>query len=123
MKKILFVICFIFVFALQTQAQMEAWDGQINKKYNISMSLTPTEKVGNLQSYTGEYSYTNQTNSLTLTGKINVKTGQFAFTEYNPEGKITGYFNGVRKNDTVTGTWTSFDKKRNFPFKIVKEIG
>ena len=120
----LFLMIMLFVGANNAFAQMqeggaqEEYMGVIGKDLYINMTLYPLQTVGSLVSYEGNYSYAKTGGMMTITGKINKKTGTFAFTEKNESGTTTGFFNGKKKGDKVAGKWTSFDQKTNFTFDL-----
>lgn len=122
MKKLKFIASFfiimLFVGANSAFAQTEQYVGVIGKDMYITMTLDPMETQGFLVSYQGTYSYAKTGGLMLLTGKINKKTGIFAFTEQNESGTKTGFFNGKKKGDKVVGKWTSFDQKKNFTFDL-----
>ena len=126
MKKIKFLASFLimmlFVGANNAFAQAatatEQYVGVIGKDMYITMTLDVVEKKGFLVSYEGSYSYAKTGGLMLLVGKINKKTGAFAFTEKNESGVTTGFFNGKKKGDKVAGKWTSSDQKKNFTFDL-----
>ena len=128
MKKIKFIASFIIVmlfvgannaFAqVENNGAQEEYMGVIGKDMYINMTLYPIQTVGSLVTYEGNYSYAKTGGMMTVTGKINKKTGTFAFTEKNEKGTTTGFFNGKKKGDKVAGKWTSFDQKKNFTFDL-----
>ena len=128
MKKIkflqLFLIIMIFVGANNAFAQVEnngaqeEYMGVIGKDMYINMTLYPIQTVGSLVTYEGNYSYAKTGGMMTVTGKINKKTGTFAFTEKNEKGTTTGFFNGKKKGDKVAGQWSSYDQKTKYTFDL-----
>src|SRR6478609_4455357 len=87
------------------------YDGMIGK--NLSIEVTLYEYADSLS---GKYRYTSQVSFLTLKGIVNGK--QFELSEYDPKGKLTGYFKGERddKSQNVTGIWTNTKGNKAYPF-------
>ena len=96
----------------------EEYMGVIGKDMYITMILKPIEMKGETITYEGTYSYAKTGGLMLVMGKINTKTGTFAFTEKNEKGTTTGFFNGRKKGDKVTGKWSSYDQKTRFTFDL-----
>jgi len=87
------------------------YDGMIGKNLSIEVTLYEFD-----DSLSGKYRYTSQVTFLSLKGVVNGK--QYELSEYDPKGKLTGYFKGERdeKTQNVTGIWTNTKGNKAFPF-------
>lgn len=89
--------------------------GTINKKYPIQMSLMIEEEV-----IFGFYYYTSIGDPLSLSG--NIKNSNIVLKESDPNGNITGTFNGefLANGYSFSGEWISGDGTKTFSFELHK---
>jgi hypothetical protein len=96
----------------------KCFEGTINNKYKITMHL-----IKKSEGLNGYYYYQSQRIPLWLTGSIDINNN-IIIRELTREGKETGFFAGkFIKPDSLTGTWQSPDKKKQFPFSLKEKYG
>ena len=96
----------------QTKVTQQGYDGFINNKIPISLSLTVD---GNLVYGTLIYKKVGQPIKVIGT----VEQGSLLLHEFAAKAEITGIYYGVKKGDEVSGTWSSPSGKE-MPFIIKK---
>ncbi len=84
--------------------------GQINNKINLQLTLT---REGS--KLFGSYFYTAIGKPLRIEGSVGVNEN-FVISEFDSSGKKTGLFKGAFKDDEMSGTWSSPDGSKSFPF-------
>jgi len=94
------------------------YTGVIAGKYKFLMNLFFDEEKIN-----GEYRYYTQKDFLKVDGTYDAETKKFNLTEsiYNwkkKKSEITGYFEGTRSGNTVTGKWYNKDRNKTFDFVL-----
>jgi hypothetical protein len=90
----------------------KSFDGTINGKYGITMSLTKSTKKLN-----GTYTYKNQGIPIKISGTID-DNGNLTINEFNDKGIRTGIFKGQLNGNSITGHWTKPDGSKTMPFSI-----
>lgn len=86
--------------------------GAINQNIQIQMSIYPD---GN--NIVGTYFYESIGKEIALKGKA--ESNQIILDEFDESGTNTGTFKGTLKTvDTIEGTWSSPDGKKQYPFKL-----
>jgi hypothetical protein len=128
MKKSIAFLC-VFAFLLVASHTLFAQNGNSSNCQfvfkgtlagkSVTICFMPDENDGRVH---GEYYYGNGSNgvmSFTGTAKRQ-KDGSFAqrLEETNADGVVTGYFTGILAKGVMTGTWTSTDGKRSYPYKL-----
>jgi Ankyrin repeats (3 copies)/Ankyrin repeat len=86
--------------------------GQLNNKINLQMTLT--RQGSNLL---GSYFYTAIGTPIRIEGSVDVNES-FVISEFDSSGKKTGVFKGAFKDDEMSGTWSSPDGLKAFPFLL-----
>ncbi len=93
---------------------LKKYSGQIDK-YAVEMVLVNWGD-GFLS---GRYWYTSKNKPIELSGELKSEDNSYEIVEFS-NGKEGAKFVGSLANiDTLTGTWTSKDGKRNFPFSLI----
>lgn len=90
----------------------KSYEGTINNKYQITMTLT---KTGNVLS--GNYAYTSIDNSFNLAGTIE-EDGRIVLNEYSASNVLQGTFNGTYRPEGISGTWKKPTSDKLLPFSI-----
>ena len=98
-----------------TEEYYDIFTGSINNKYGIVMSLN----TDGGSYYTGEYYYTKNKRPIQLRGQITDDDDHLVLEEYVGMD-MTGKFEGTLTNRGYSGTWTSADGKRSYPFTVSK---
>ncbi|HZY81716.1 MAG TPA: hypothetical protein VFE50_19470 [Cyclobacteriaceae bacterium] len=94
------------------------YTGVIGGKYKFLMNLFfDKEKIN------GEYRYYTQKSFLQVDGTYDATTKKFNLTEsiydYKKQAReVTGYFEGIRNGNAVTGKWYNKDRKKSFDFVL-----
>lgn len=96
-----------------TEEYYEIYTGSINNKYDIVMSLS--SDGGSY--YNGEYYYTKNKQPIQLRGQLTDGDSHLVLEEYVGMD-MTGKFDGTLSNKKYSGTWTSADGKRSYPFSV-----
>lgn len=91
------------------------YKGTINNKLAISLELIKFEHT-----IAGSYHYDGKNISLRLSGGME-DTGELRFNETTEEGDVTGCFEGVMRNDSITGTWYNAKRTKSMPFVLVQQ--
>lgn len=89
------------------------YKGTINNKYEIEMTLN--SDGGSY--YNGEYYYTKNKQPIQLRGQLTDDDAHLVLEEYVGMD-MTGKFEGTLSNRGYSGTWTSADGKRSYPFTV-----
>ena len=89
------------------------YKGSINNKYAIEMTLTTDGGAY----YTGEYMYVKNRRPIQLSGQ-RVDDGDRLVLEEYVGDKMTGRFDGILGRSGYSGTWTSADGSRSYPFSV-----
>ncbi len=99
----------------QSQTVSKTYNGYIDGKYEIKMTLTQNDTE-----LSGSYFYTKIGTPLKLKGTID-NLNKFSLNEFNFEGSITGVFVGTINNSQITGNWSKPDGSKSMTF-ILNEI-
>lgn len=89
------------------------YKGSIDNKYAIEMTLTTDGGAY----YTGEYMYVKNKRPIQLSGQ-RVDDGDRLVLEEYVGDKMTGRFDGILGHTGYSGTWTSADGSRSYPFSV-----
>lgn len=89
------------------------YKGSINNKYAIEMTLTTDGGAY----YTGEYMYVKNKRPIQLSGQLVDDGDRLVLEEYVGD-KMTGRFDGILGRSGYSGTWTSADGSRSYPFSV-----
>lgn len=89
------------------------YKGSIDNKYAIEMTLTTDGGAY----YTGEYMYVKNKRPIQLSGQ-RVDDGDRLVLEEYVGDKMTGLFDGILGRSGYSGTWTSADGSRSYPFSV-----
>lgn len=91
------------------------FEGSINNKYQITMTLT---KTGNVLS--GSYVYASMGNSFNLAGTID-EGGTIVLNEYSGSNVLQGIFNGTYRPEGISGTWQKPNSDKLMPFLLTEK--
>jgi hypothetical protein len=92
--------------------------GSLRKNNGDDILITMYLKARN-GSITGKYFYHANPKREDILLKGQIAGDSLMLTEYDPQNKITGRFNGsIQGNDTFEGLWTSPNNKRSLFFKL-----
>ncbi len=89
------------------------YKGSINNKYAIEMTLTTDGGAY----YTGEYMYVKNKRPIQLSGQLVDDGDRLVLEEYVGDN-MTGRFDGILGRSVYSGTWTSADGSRSYPFSV-----
>ena len=89
------------------------YQGTLNDKYGIEMTLTSDGGAY----YTGEYFYTKNKTPIQLRGQLVDDYEHLVLEEYVGMN-MTGKFDGILSVRKYSGTWTSADGEKSFPFSV-----
>lgn len=89
------------------------YKGSINNKYAIEMTLTTDGGAY----YTGEYMYVKNKRPIQLSGQLVDDGDRLVLEEYVGDN-MTGRFDGILGRNGYSGTWTSADGSRSYPFSV-----
>lgn len=89
------------------------YKGSINNKYAIEMTLTTDGGAY----YTGEYMYVKNKRPIQLSGQLVDDGDRLVLEEYVGDN-MTGRFDGILGRSGYSGTWTSADGSRSYPFSV-----
>ncbi len=125
MKASSLALLLIILLFIQTKAQDKSfrptynYDGYIQLPTNRKLPIKLNFLVLTDSTIFGNYYYKPQNGSLKLSGIFN-KDYSISFFEWDNKEHNTGRFDGQVSKDrhSITGTWTSADKKHNFPFSL-----
>ncbi len=90
----------------------KSFEGTINDKYGIIMTLTKSTKNLN-----GTYTYKSQGTAIKISGTID-DNGNLTLNEFNENGNMTGIFKGQLSSYNIIGQWTKPDGSKTMPFSI-----
>ncbi|MFD3407362.1 hypothetical protein SKC37_01720 [Aquirufa sp. HETE-83D] len=93
----------------------KSFEGSINNKYQITMSLTKTGKV-----LSGSYAYASMGNSFNLSGTIE-DDGTIVLNEYSATNVLQGIFNGTYRPEGISGTWKKPTSDKLMPFLLTEK--
>ena len=91
------------------------FEGSINNKYPITMTLTKTGKV-----LSGSYAYASMGNSFNLAGTIE-ENGTIVLNEYSASNVLQGTFNGTYRPEGISGTWKKPTSDKLMPFLLTEK--
>ncbi len=91
------------------------YKGTINNNLAISLELIKFEHT-----IAGTYQYDGKNISLKLSGGME-DSGELRFNETTEEGNVTGCFEGLMRNDSITGTWYNAKRTKSMPFVLVQQ--
>lgn len=87
----------------------------------IKMTFS-TNYYNRVTSYYGSYQYKKVGKNIELAGSWVPRSESFELVEFGGDGgTVSGYFQlkyDVERVDLISGTWTSFDKKKKLPVKL-----
>lgn len=89
------------------------YKGTINHEYAIEMTLITDGGAY----YTGEYWYTQNNNPIQLRGQLTDDYEHLVLEEYVGMN-MTGKFEGTLTDSGYSGTWTSADGEKSYPFSV-----
>jgi hypothetical protein len=125
LKTILTSILSLFIIPSQAQqAFYKHFEGKVADNINIVLDIIVTgEDLGGYYYYyyndnQGDDFWTYYGKSMPVGGKIS-KSDVLEFSEFDNEVKGST-FKGVLKKDTISGTWSSVDGKKQLPFKAAE---
>jgi hypothetical protein len=91
------------------------YEGSINNKYQITMSLTKTDNI-----LSGSYAYTSTGSPIRISGTID-ESGKITLNEYTEEGSLIGTFNGRYQQDGgISGNWNKNNSDKLMPFYLTE---
>lgn len=93
-----------------------SYKGTINYRNAIEMTLTTDGGAY----YSGEYFYTKKKQPIQLRGKLTDDYEHLVLEEYVGMN-MTGKFEGTLTRNGYSGTWTSADGEKSYPFSITKK--
>lgn len=93
----------------------KSFEGSINNKYQITMTLTKTGKV-----LSGSYAYASIGNSFNLAGTIE-EDGTIVLNEYSASNALQGIFNGTYRTEGISGTWKKPSSDKLLPFLLTEK--
>ena len=93
----------------------KSFEGSINNKYPITMTLTKTGKV-----LSGSYAYASMGNSFNLAGTIE-ENGTIVLNEYSASNVLQGTFNGTYRPEGISGTWKKPTSDKLMPFLLTEK--
>lgn len=91
----------------------KSFEGTINGKYGIIMTLTKSTKNLN-----GTYRYKSQGSPIKISGTID-DNGNLTINEFNDKGNMTGIFKGQLSSNNIIGQWTKPDGSKTMPFQFL----
>lgn len=120
--KNILILTFIFsnIFLLQAQDCVLKFQGKLADK-EITICFYEYRIDGMVKGY---YFYNETKNNILFEGTIETiedKTYKHIFTEYNNQKQITGYFEGLLRDESLQGTWTSPNGEIVYKYHLVKE--
>lgn len=92
----------------------KSYEGSINNKYQITMTLT---KTGNVLS--GSYAYATIGTSIKVAGTID-ENGAIVLNEYSDSDKLLGTFNGTYRAEGISGNWNRANSDKLLPFLLTE---
>ena len=93
----------------------KSYEGSINNKYQITMTLT---KTGNVLS--GSYAYATIGTAIKVAGTID-DTGSIVLNEYSDSDKLLGTFNGTYRPEGISGNWNRANSDKLMPFLLTEK--
>lgn len=93
-----------------------SYRGSINNKYGIEMTITTDGGAY----YTGEYFYIKNNQPIQLRGQLTDDYEHLVLEEYVGMN-MTGKFEGTLTRNTYSGTWTSSDGEKSYPFSVTRK--
>jgi hypothetical protein len=93
----------------------KSFEGSINNKYQITMTLTKAGKV-----LSGSYAYASMGNSFNLAGTIE-ENGTIVLNEYSASNVLQGTFNGTYRPEGISGTWKKPTSEKLMPFLLTEK--
>ncbi len=93
-----------------------SYQGTINGVNAIEMTLTTDGGAY----YSGEYFYTKNKQPIQLRGQLTDDNEHLVLEEYAGMN-MTGKFEGTLTRNGYSGTWTSADGEKSYPFSITKK--
>lgn len=93
----------------------KSYEGSINNKYQITMTLT---KTGNVLS--GSYAYATIGTPIKVAGTID-ESGSIILNEYSESDKLLGTFNGTYRPEGISGNWNRANSDKLLPFLLTEK--
>lgn len=91
------------------------FEGSINNKYQITMSLTKTNNI-----LSGNYAYASTGTPIKVSGTID-DTGTITLNEYTDAGMLIGTFNGKYQQNGIVGDWSKANSSSSMPFYLTEK--
>jgi predicted small lipoprotein YifL len=91
------------------------FEGSINNKYQITMSLTKTNNI-----LSGNYAYSSTGTPIKVSGTIDDK-GTITLNEYTDAGMLIGTFHGRYQETGIVGDWSKANSSSSMPFYLTEK--
>ncbi len=123
MKKIVWILILLFLFVglgsesfAQTKVSQQSYDGFINNKIPINLSLTVDANL-----VYGTLIYKKVGQSIKVIGTLEQES--ILLHEFAAKAEITGIYYGTKKGDDIAGTWSSPNgKEMSFSIKKMASV-
>lgn len=93
------------------------YKGTINNKYGIEMTLITDGGAY----YNGEYFYIKDRQPIQLRGQLTEDGYEYLVLEEYVGMNMTGKFEGTLTRNAYSGTWTSADGEKSYPFSVTRK--
>lgn len=103
------IVLFVTLFSCKKKENIKIYFGNINNKVNAKITLKQKEN-----DIVGTFFDLDKQKEIQLKGIL--IDNKLTLQEYSNENKITGFFEGVIKNDTINGHWLNTKKTIKVPF-------